>query len=213
MAIPERAVNNVAIGSWSTSDQATSGFQLREEIKVIHELGSDLMGGTIKKSRLIDTSKTPTLVTFESQVVTEAARCMNSPEYLSSVRRRTSGKIKNMLDSLARKAHRDDFEAFTFRVVEEVRELLHQLKDVRSEGNTREILRQVRDTFMDGGHERYRDPKARALVAEIFKRLAEADEVTPEDVDQVWDDLYDSGLAPPMPALFVIEEERDETDG
>jgi hypothetical protein len=118
-----------------------------------------------------------------------------------------------MFGPLAKKARQDDFEAFTFKVLEEIRELLVQLTDVQREGNTREILRQIRDTFLDGGHERYRAPKARDLVAAIFERLSEADEVMPEDVDQVWDELYDGGLSAPLPAIFVVEEAKEHRDG
>jgi hypothetical protein len=200
--------NRTAGNTWVASYEEAAGVQTVriEPIKLIHELGSDLVGGTIRKDCLIDPSDMPTLVSIESRVVTDAARTMNSPEYLASVRRRVSIKIKSMLGSLSKKARRDDFEAFTFRVVEEIRELLAQLTDIHREGNTREILRQTRDTFLNGGHERYREEKARMLVASIFERLSDADEVTAEDVDQVWDELYDNGLASPLPAVFVVEE-------
>jgi hypothetical protein len=150
---------------------------------------------------------------FESHVVTETASRRNSPAYLAAVRRRKCVTIRKMLASLAKKARRDDFEAFTFKVVDEIRELLIQLTTVQNEGNTREILRQIRDSFLDGGHERYRDPKARKLVESILKHLSEADELTPEDVDQVWDDLYDGGLSAPIPAVFTVEEGKEEADG
>lgn len=182
-------------------------------MKLIHEMGSGLAGDTIKAECLVHPSDKPTLVSVESQVVTDAARRLNSPQYLASIRRRKSTKIKNMFTNLANKARRDDFVVFTMKVVEEIRELLIQLTDVHREGNTREILRQIRDTFLDGGHERYRDAKARDLVASIFKRLAEADGVTPDDVDRVWDELHDSGLSAPIPAVFTVAEAKEEADG
>lgn len=211
---------DVSLGSFSASDAVSSDIQTAkvqipakvQRIDVVHEIGSDLVGRTIRREHLVDPSDSPTLVLVASQVVTDAARRMNSPEYLASVRRRRCTKIKNMFASLARKAQRADFEAFTFKVVEEIRELLVQLTDVHREGNTREILRQIRDTFLDGGHERYRDSKARDLIATIFQRLCEADEITPDDVDQVWDELFDSGLAAPLPAVFIVAAGKEEAD-
>jgi hypothetical protein len=214
MATLQRPRADFSKGTWSTSDTVSSVVQpAKVQIDVIHEIGSDLVGGTIRQERLVDPSDLPTLVSVASHVVTDTARRMNSPAYLATVRRRKCTKIKNMVASLAKKARRDDFEAFTFKVFEELRELLAQLTDVQREGNTREILRQIRDTCLDGGHERYRDAKARDLVASIFERLSEADEVTPEDVDQVWDELHDSGLSAPIPAVFTVAEGKEEADG
>lgn len=214
MATLQRPRADFSKGSWSASDAEMSAAQPNKiQINLVHELGSDLVGGTIRQEHLVDPSDRPTLVSVGSHVVTDAARRLNSPQYLASIRRRKSTKIKNMFASLAKKAHRDDFEVSTLKVVEEIRELLVQLTDVQREGNTREILRQIRDTFLDGGHERYRDAKARDLIATIFERLAEADEVTPDDVDQVWDEIYDSGLSAPIPAVFAVAQGKEEADG
>src|SRR5271166_6245439 len=154
---------------WTQPDAQSGVGVATWQVGIIHEIGADLVVGTILKEIFLFPSDTPTLVSIESRVVTEAARRINSPEYLASVRRRKSTRIKNMLAGLAKKARRDDFEAFTFRVVEEIRELLVQLTDILREGNTREILRQIRDTFLDGGHERYRDSKVRDLVSPLTK--------------------------------------------
>jgi hypothetical protein len=198
---------------WSASDAESSVAQPPTvRINLVHEIGPDLVGGTIRQEHLVEPSDTPTLVAVDSRVVTDAACRLNSPQYLATVRRRRSTKIKDMFAALAKKARRDDFEVSALKVAEEIRELLVQLTDVQREGNTREILRQIRDTFFDGGHERYRDARARDLVASVFERLAEADEVTPDDVDQVWDELYDSGLSAPIPAVFAVAEENEEAD-
>ena len=178
----------------------------RPNVVIIHELGSDLAGSSVTKYVEVPATDTPMVLGFTSHVLTDSGGWMNSPEYLASVRRRKCAKVTRMISSLAQKARRDDFEAFTFRVVEEVRGLLAQLTDVQSEGNTREILRQIRDTFLDGGHERYRDPKTRLLVESILTRLSEFDEVTPEMVDQVWDELFDGGVTTPIAAVFTVEE-------
>jgi hypothetical protein len=183
------------------------------QINLVQELGSDSVGGTIREEYPIGPSNAPTIVSVASHVVTETARKAGSPEYLASVRRRKSRRIINMLSSLDKKTRRSDFDVFTFRIMEEIRELLVQLADVQHEGNTREILRQVRDTFLDGRDESYRDPKARDVVASIFQRLSDADEVTPADVDQVWDELYRNDLAAPIPLVVTVGEGKEEVDG
>lgn len=193
-------------GHWWASQTPT------ETITITHELGKDLAGSRTTRYLSVAPSDEPTIVAVTSQVVTESARRMNSPEYLATVRRRKCEAIEKMVFSLAKKAHRDDFAAFTFKVFDEIRELLGKLTVVPKEGNACEILRQIRDSFFDGGHERYRDPKARDLVRSILTRLSEAEDVTPEDVDEVWDELMDGGLAARFPAIFTVEEGKEEAD-
>lgn len=51
------------------------------------------------------------------------------------------------------------------------------------DGNAREVLRRLRDTFLDGGWERFEaDPEAREAVEEVLMFLASADVVTSRDV-------------------------------
>jgi hypothetical protein len=182
-------------------------------IEMIHELGADLIGDAITRRLVIEPSATRTVVHVESRVVTDTAARMNSPAYLATVRRRRCRKIGKLVAALAKKSRRDDFAAFTFKVVDEIRGLLSELTDVESEGNTREILRQIRDTFLDGGHDRYRDSKARDLVADIFERLSQFEEVSCDDVDEVWDELNESGIAAALPQLFVVGQGNTEPDG
>jgi 5,10-methenyltetrahydromethanopterin hydrogenase len=128
---------------------------------------------------------------------------------LATIRRRKAARIETAIIGLEKRANRDDFEAYTFKVVEDIRDLLIQLAEVHREGNTREILRQIRDTFLDGGHEQYKKPHVRILVASVFQKLAEADEVTPEDVDRTWDELYDNEINAGIPAVMVVESQED----
>jgi hypothetical protein len=195
-----------ALGRVALDDSGRRGPAGIPTIEIVHELGSDLAGTKATRFDELAPTDKPTVLKFASHVLVDSARRVNSPEYLASVRRRKSAKVTRMISSLAQKARRDDFEAFTFKVVEEVRGLLAQLTDVQSEGNTREILRQIRDTFLDGGHERYRDPKTRLLVEAIMTRLSESDDVTPEMVDRVWDELFDGGVTAPIAAVFTVEE-------
>jgi hypothetical protein len=68
--------------------------------------------------------------------------------------------------------------------------------DAPEEGNTRAALRDVRDTFLDGGWAKYRSAKVRRGVAAVLMTLAEADEVTPGDVEATYARLRSLGLDP-----------------
>jgi hypothetical protein len=177
-------------------------------VDITHELGTDSVGSTITKEHFVFPSNAVTVVAVSSTVST-APKQMNSPEYLATIRRRKAARIENAIIGLEKRANRDDFEAYTFKVVEDIRDLLIQLAEVHREGNTREILRQIRDTFLDGGHEQYKKPHVRILVASVFQKLAEADEVTPEDVDRTWDELYDNEINAGIPAVMVVESQED----
>lgn len=171
----------------------------------VHELGVDNAGGTIQQTRIIPSSNRSTRIVLTSEMISTPAERMKSPEYLASIRRRTCSKIKEAVVSLAQKSDVDDFEVYTFKPFNDTIELLARLSGVQSEGNTREILRQIRDTFFDGGHERYRETEFRDLIAMIFQRLADAIEVTPDDADKTWDALYDHGVVLPIHTLFLLK--------
>jgi hypothetical protein len=192
-------------------DNEVIAFPAKKIVKVdiVHEVGVDFAGNTITRNQFVQPSETPTVVSVSSTVIATPSQQMNSPEYLAAVRRRKAARIRTAITRLEKRASRDDFGAFTFKVVEDIRELLIQLAEVHREGNTREILRQIRDTFLDGGHEQYKKPHVRILIASILQKLAEADEVTPEDVDQAWDELYDNEIRTAIPAVMVVETQEE----
>jgi hypothetical protein len=174
-------------------------------IPVIHELGSDLKGGTIESTRLLPPSKRPVMIKVESRVVTEGLQRIQSSEYLATVRRRKSRALRDAIAGLARHAGREDFAVCTYPVLKQVNELLTTLNEASEEGNTREILRQLRNTLMNGGWSRYRAPEVRRAAVEILNGLAEAEEVLPQRVDESFDRLHASGLNPVGTPLFRLE--------
>jgi len=170
-------------------------------------MGSDFLGGTVTREHVVSPSDSPTIVSISSSVVSTPAQRMNSPEYLATVRRRKAKTIGVAVAGLEKRAGGDDFEAYTYKIVEDIRALLIQLSEIHREGNTREILRQIRDTFMDGGHSQYKAPLVRKTVATILETLSVADEVTAEDVDRTWDLLFDRGIRASIPPIVVVEGE------
>jgi hypothetical protein len=199
---------------WIVSNPEAPSLKERlRNVDILHDLQTAPAESDISRFILLPASANPVVVAVRSTVVNVPVPQMNSPEFLASVRRRRSEKMTKMLDSLAKKVHRDDFAAFTFRIADEIRSLLLDLADVKREGNTREILRQIRDTFLDGRHEQYRNQEAREALLGILMRLSDADEVTPDDVDAAFDQLQESGIAAPLPQLFLIEQDKEEPNG
>lgn len=138
---------------------------------------------------------------------------MVSPGYVAANRRREAKKILELVSSLAKNSSREDFVVCTHPIVDGIKKLLAKLLDAESEGNTREILRRLRDTFLDGGWERYKEATSRHLVSSVFRFLAAAEEVEPRDANRFFDQMYAGGLCPVGLPLFGIEEEDLEDDG
>jgi hypothetical protein len=182
-------------------------------IPVIHELGSDLRGGIIESTRWLAPCKRPVIVRVESQVVTGAVQGGHSPEYLAAVRRRKCRALDAAVGGLTPHAGREDFAVCTYPVLNQINDLLTTLNDASAEGNTREVLRQLRNTLMNGGWNKYRDPAVRRAAAEILNGLAEADEVLPQRVNESFDRLYAAGVNPVGTRLFAAGDDDETPDG
>ena len=124
MATLQRPRTDITNANWETSDTVSSvALPMTVHIKVIHEIGSDLARGPYRREHIIYPSDTPTLVSVDSQVVTDAARRVNSPQYLASVRRRKSTKIKRHVRYLGKESSPRRLRGIRHKVVEEIREL------------------------------------------------------------------------------------------
>src|SRR5947207_381332 len=105
-----------------------------------------------RQTRLIEPSVLPTLITVKSEIAATGAKALRSPAYLASVRRRWARNIAKNVADLEAQALRDDFAVATFPIVTSLRKVLTDiLVDAENEGNAREILRRLRDTFLNGG--------------------------------------------------------------
>ncbi len=170
--------------------------------EMYHEIGGALEDSTLSVVIPIDPASPPQQVTVRSHVVVSGAKAMRSPAYLATVRRREAVVVGNLVLSL--KEHRDDpdFTKLTRAPLDRLRQLIQRLTEAEEfsnpehEGNTCEVLRQLRDTFLDGGWEKYRKPEICDRVAKILKDLARMDEVTAEYADTTMDELLEIGLSP-----------------
>jgi transcriptional regulator with XRE-family HTH domain len=120
--------------------------------------------------------------------------------------------IREAIAGLEQHAGREDFAVCTYPILKQVNDLLITLTGAPAEGNTREALRQVRNTLMNGGWSKYRDPAVRGAAADVLNGLAEADEVVPARVEEAFDRLYAAGLNPAGMQLLTVGPEDDTPD-
>ncbi len=94
-----------------------------------------------------------------------------SDEYIATVRRRSVSSLEAKIRDLARHHEREDFEICTFPVHEYIVEFLQKLSGVRREGNSREILRMIRDSIIDGRWVRLREGIVRQAILDCLVPL------------------------------------------
>lgn len=187
-------------------------------IDILHELGYPPEDAIETVTLPIDPFSPPTQVTMKSYVLARTARRLGSPQYLAALRRRKSLAIAELIERLVDRAGDDDWVVWTQEPLDRLRQLIHQLSEAEQlsypqhEGNSCEILRQIRDTFVNTGWKRYREAPVRDQVTRILRHLGKADEVTPEDVNSCMDRLLDIALdvAVGMP---LFDDEEDEVPG
>ena len=194
----------------STSDYRT------DVVDIVHELSPQLENHTEQRVVNIDQEYPPAKVLFISRVVTRGAKALRSPQYLATIRRRQAGKIARLIAGLAAHAESEDFAAWTHEALEALRRLIHKLteaeefSDPEHEGNSCEILRQLRDTFLNTGWERYREPAVRNAAVSILQHLAAADEVSANDAYIAMDQLLDLDLNPTVGMVCQDDQEENE---
>jgi len=184
-------------------------------VSVYHEIGVQLEDAIIEQNIPIDQASPPTAVLIKSHVLAHGAKAFRSPAHLATIRRRETGKIARLVEDLAARADSEDFVVWTHEPLQKIRGLIHKLteaeefSDPEHEGNTCEILRQLRDTFLNRGWGRYRERAVRGAAVAILQRLAVADEVSADDAYWAMDQLLELGLNPAAGTLFGYGEEEE----
>jgi hypothetical protein len=127
---------------------------------------------------------------------------------MATVRRRETKTLAHDVAALTKHARRDDFGVCTFPVTERLKKLLATLSEAEQEGNTREILRRIRDSIQNGGWEAYRKPEVRNVVASILDNLSKLEEVQPRHVKMASEKIAAMGLDS-VAHLFDISADND----
>lgn len=211
MANPTLLVTNTDIEILTGDTTVKSPVISRE---ICHEFTSVLDDRVEERTVHIDPSAPPVEVKFRSRVIFPGRRTLRSPAYLATVRRREGGRICQLVTDLKQDADKDDFEVWTHEVLGSLRKLIRKLSDaeedadIEHEGNSCEILRQLRDTLLNTGWHRYREQEVRNAVVEILQHLASADEVSSDDAHRAMDNLFDLNLDPAVGFVGQYGEEE-----
>ncbi len=188
-------------------------------LNITHEL--DLFveqDETISKTFVLDTPTPKTKVAFKSHVSFRPPHLANSPAYLASLRRKGAEQIRKLVAGLASYAESEYFAVYTQEVLIELKQLIRTIakaeesRNPRSEANSCEILRQLRDSLLNDGWHEYRKPDVRHTVTNALRFLSEADTVTAAEAFKLGDSLLDLGIDPAVGAM-TCEEEPDVEEG
>jgi len=122
-------------------------------VDLYHEWSSEPREYTLERLIPVDQTAPPVGILVRSHVLAPAARRSSSPDYLAALRRRKCKKIAAMIRDLGKHSGKREFAVWTQGVLEELRSLIRQLSDAEQfsereyEGNSCEMLRQLRVTF------------------------------------------------------------------
>jgi hypothetical protein len=179
-------------------------------VNIIHEMGSPPEDVATQRTLFIPPSDLPTLVQIKSAVVAGGASALDSPPYLAAVRRREARALAERVRGLEQSANREDFSTCTFPIVNQLNSLLKTLAQTETEGNTREVLREIRSTILNRGWERYRSPDVRNLIVAILGHLADAEEVSAKDAHATFDKLSRLNLDSIGVPIFDFSDEAED---
>jgi len=183
--------------------------------QLLQELGGRVEEGTQEIAVPIDQGAPRKSVTFQPGVLVSAVRPLRSPQYLATIRRREAGRIAHLIAALEQRASDEHFAVWTQEPLDRIRRLIEQLSHAEEyaapehEANSCEILRQLRDTLLESGWERYREARVREAAVTVLKRLAVAEAISADDAFRAMDRLLDMGLRPVL-GLASSDEGEDE---
>ena len=181
-------------------------------------LESPAPGVTAEHTYLFDTPSPKTAITVRTHIIGSPLPSSPSPAFLAARRRERSKRIVKSIERLAERQDSEVFQVWTHETLTLTRQLIgyldgaEQSSDTIREGNACEVLRQVRDSFLNGGWERYREKRVRDAVCQALKNLASEEEVTAKFADECMDLFLDLGLEPVATLQLPDEYEEEIAD-
>jgi len=172
-----------SIQAWSNGKTASLPRQI--EVPILHELAADdFQTAPVERSFVVAPSTEPTKVKITSQVVNYGVPKHRSDTYMATVRRRKAANLLLEFRKLSVYQGNDDFAIYTSPVLDRVRSMLQELEVANQEGNTREVLRLLRDCILNGGWNRLREPHVRDTIVTLLDRLARQEYVEAKDASE-----------------------------
>jgi hypothetical protein len=166
-------------------------------LDIFHELSDDFSALTVERKVLVRAGRRKdTLIKVRSQVVPTLPQRLRSPAYLGARRRALSKQLRAEVDRVELQVDREDFYVATYPIFDLIDTALRELQTATTEGNSREILRQIRDSLIDCGWEKYKAREARNAVREVLALLERLEVVEAQDARFSYGVLRDAGLTP-----------------
>lgn len=216
MTGPEQTWQTSSRGINTSTSVDTSPNRNTQVVESYHEVGPQSENYTAERLVDVDPSSSPTTVLFKSHIITSGAKALKSPQYLATIRRREATRIAGLIAGLEARVDSEDFAVWTHEPLEMIRRIIQKLteaerhSDPEHEGNSCEILRQLRDTFLDNGWKRYRERSVRDLAMGVLRHMSVADEISSEDAYRAMDQFLDAGLDPSVGMVWKHDEEETE---
>lgn len=148
----------------------------------------------------------------ENSIVDQAA----SSTYLAAKRRFHCRRISQAIASLEKWESEVEFVAWTQEPLSKLKVAIkflddsEQFSEIEHEGNACEVMRQIRDSFLSRGWERYRNPDVRRCIVGILNHLATEETITADYADATMNQLFDLNLQPV--AMGILEDDDEAED-
>jgi len=144
------------------------------EIPFVHEY-PQAGRSVIRKEIEIPPSSEASKVVATSMVIVEPGQ--HTPEYIAVIRRRLAHKLIEEIENLGKHAKREDFDVPASLVLQSIKEALQKLEAATTEGNAREVFRQLRDSMLDGRWKDYKLQAVRQVSSNILSDMGKLDRV------------------------------------
>ena len=214
MATPSNAANLPTPGGGGSISESPSDSKV--SLRIVGGREQDNYSQSVQANVLIsdwDSQFTGFLKPNIPSAVTITSQSAENPAYFAVVRRRAIEEIRHFLVNLNQHAGDPDIAVYTYPITRGLNDLIAKLSDAGSEGNTREILRRMRNTILDGGWKRYRNSDARKCLAEALEFLGTVEKVLPGDIQRLTQSMEVAGLQPFGAPLFNYEFGATTIDG
>jgi hypothetical protein len=127
---------------------------------------------------------------------------------------RKAANLAEEVEGLSQFSGVRDFTTYTYSIISKCKDLLSALAESPTEGYSREIIRLLRNTFLEQGWEKYRQPQKRKAAIQVLRMLASSSEVGNEQLmsaRKLMNNLDSAGVK--LPEWYDEENTDDEATG
>ncbi|MCO8123411.1 hypothetical protein NHH03_16800 [Stieleria sp. TO1_6] len=150
---------------------------------LVSEVGPSLDDAYLDDEFVVPPNIVPTRVTFRAVTNMAAVRGSQSPAYVASRRRSRCRELAESIGNLQHNLQSIPLVVATQPILSEIKNLVASIQRIESEANTREILRQVRDTLLNGQWEKYQSVEVCRHIASVVEKLGHSLDVEFNEID------------------------------